>query len=210
MTVEPITAVANAVAEAAKTAGKALDLSRDLGAFFGKVLGTPVTDLVGYAGGDWLHEARERNAFRLAQRTEEILSPRHLNRTEPVSPSLAGPLMAAALDESRPELQELWARLLANAMDPARANDLRIEFIEAVKRFHPRDALILQEMGEQSGKLSPNTRDFFVGHLKLSQSAVEVSFQNLINTGCLSDVIGDRVSPTLTPFGKELLAACRL
>jgi hypothetical protein len=30
----------------------------------------------------------------------------------------------------------LWARLLANAMDPARANDLRIEFIEAVKRFH--------------------------------------------------------------------------
>jgi hypothetical protein len=58
-------------------------------------------------------------------------------------------------------------------MDPARANDLRIEFIEALKRFHPRDALILEKMGEQSGALSPNTRDFFVSHLKLSQSAVE-------------------------------------
>jgi hypothetical protein len=166
MAVEPIGAVANAVAETAMATGKAVDLVRDLGTFVGRVLGNAPEDLIGLAGGDYLGQVRRRNAFRMAERTDEIISARHIQETVAISPSLAVPLLAAAGDESRPELQDLWARLLANAMDPARANDLRIEFIEAVKRFHPRDVLILQKMGEQSGKPSPNARSFFMGHLK--------------------------------------------
>ncbi len=72
----------------------------------------------------------------MAHRTDEIISARHIQKTVAISASLAIPLLSAAGDESRPELQDLWARLLANAMDPARANNLRIEFIEAVKRHH--------------------------------------------------------------------------
>jgi hypothetical protein len=94
------------------------------------------TDLIGVAGGDYLGQVRRRNAIRMAHRTDEIISARHIQETVAISPSLAIPLLSAAGDESRPELQDLWARLLANAMDPARANNLRIEFIEAVKRFH--------------------------------------------------------------------------
>jgi hypothetical protein len=210
MAVEPIGAVANAVAETAKATGKAVDLVRDLGAFVGRVLGDAPADLIGVAGGDYLRQVRRRNAFRMAQRTDEIISARHIQETVAISPSLAIPLLSAAGDESRPELQDLWARLLANAMDPARANDLRIEFIEAVKRFHPRDAFIVQKMGEQSGKLSPDARSFFMGHLRLSQAAVEVSFQNLIGTKCLFDPLGSLSDPILTPFGRELLTACRV
>jgi hypothetical protein len=208
MAVDPTTG--RAAEELAKATGKAIDLVRDVGSFASKVLGTVPEDAVGFFGGDRLHHARIRNEWRLAQRTEEIISARRVEQTAPVSPSLAIPLVHSARDESRPELQELWARLLANAMDPARAGDLRLEFIEAVRRFHPRDALILQKMGEQPGHLSPNTRDFFAGHLKLSQAAIEVSFANLVETKCVSFNSATPQNFYLTAFGREFLAACRL
>jgi hypothetical protein len=159
--IEAVTETAKAVQEVAKVGGKAIDATRELGVFVAKVLGTVPEDTVGILGGDLLHNARIRIASKFAKRTNEILLARGVERPEPVSPSVAVPLLQAAQDEDRPELQELWARLLANAMDPAKSNSVRLEFIEALKRFHPRDAVILQKMGEQSGQFSPNTRDFF-------------------------------------------------
>jgi hypothetical protein len=207
---DPITTSANAVSETAKAAGKALDLLRDAGSFVSRVLGTVPEDAVGFLG-DYLREIRIRNIARLARRTDDILSQRGIKQSANVSPSLAIPLFESAQNEDRAELQELFARLLANAMDPARANDLRIEFIEAVRRFHPRDALILQKLAEASGSLSPNTRDYFVSYLKLSSAAVEVSIANLVETKCVApQVVGQPSNFHLTSFGRELLAAARL
>jgi hypothetical protein len=62
MTVEPITAASNAIAETAKTAGNAVDLVRDLGAFVAKVLGDVPANLVGL-GGDHIAHVRIRNEF---------------------------------------------------------------------------------------------------------------------------------------------------
>jgi hypothetical protein len=53
--------------------------------------------------------------------------------TEPPSLSLLLPILVAAAEESRDELQDLWARLLAAAADPSRARSFRIQFIETVK-----------------------------------------------------------------------------
>ena len=54
----PITdAQAEAVTELAKTGGRAIDA----GAFIAKTVGTVPEDLIGLAGGDWLHEQRRRN-----------------------------------------------------------------------------------------------------------------------------------------------------
>jgi len=211
MSIDPTvaaTAAATAVAETAKTTGKAVDLVRDFGAFFGKVLGNVSADLVGYAGGDYLGEVRVRNRFRMAQRTDEILAARQVKETAAVSPLLAIPLLSAAGDESNPELQDLWARLLANAMDPARAGDLRIEYIETIKRFHPRDALILLRIADAHGSIKPDTTRFFVGHLHLTAGAVEVSIETLVKLSCLKHHPAGNF--LLTPFGRELLAACRL
>src|SRR6185437_15652234 len=110
---------AKAVQEGSKAVGKAIDLTDKVGSFLGRVLGTPIEDAVGLVIGDRLHHARLRNADRLARRTEEILAQRNV-KPEPVSANLAIPLLQAAQDESREKLQELWARLLANAMDPKR------------------------------------------------------------------------------------------
>jgi hypothetical protein len=47
------------------------------------------------------------------------------------------------------ELMELWARLLANAMDP-NMNNVRQSFIEAVKRMDPLDAVVLRYISENN------------------------------------------------------------
>jgi hypothetical protein len=96
MAIEPTTAASNAIAETAKATGKAIDLVRDLGGFVAKVLGNTPADLVGLAVGDLLREVRARNAFHMAQRTDEILSARRTRETVTVSPALAVRLLTAA------------------------------------------------------------------------------------------------------------------
>ena len=46
--------------------------------------------------------------------------------------------------ESRDELLEWWARLLANAQDPERADGVRVSIVKAVKDFDPIDAVVLE------------------------------------------------------------------
>jgi len=136
---------AKAIQEVAKTTGTALELVGKAGAYVGEVLGTVPKDLVGVLGGDWLGEVRIRNLARYKERTEELLRARGVTETAPVSPSIAVPLLRAAADESREELQDLWARLLANAMDPS-LGSVRQQFIEAVRAMDPPDAVVLNFM----------------------------------------------------------------
>src|SRR5207302_1314472 len=99
---------AKAIQEVAKTTGAALELTGKAGAYVGWVLGTVPADLVGVLGGDWLAQVRIRNLARYWERTKEILGDRGMTETTAVSPSIAVPLLQAAADESREELQELW------------------------------------------------------------------------------------------------------
>jgi hypothetical protein len=207
--IEVVTETAKAVQETGKAVGKAIDLVRDFGPFLNRVVGKPLEDLVGVAINDPLHEIRRRNQARLADRTDAILKARKVSETEPVSPSVAIPLIQAAQDESRPDLQERWARLLANAMDPVRADDIRPDYIETLKRFHPRDAVILEKINETGGPLSPNARDFFQQFLKISQDAVLVSIETLVREKCLGHPPNEIIQPYMTPYGRELLNACR-
>jgi hypothetical protein len=63
---------------------------------------------------------------------------------EEISPSIAVPLIEAAADESREELAELWAKLLAAAADPARKGRVRLEFATTLKQMDPLDAKVLE------------------------------------------------------------------
>ena len=136
---------AKAIQEVAKFGTKALESGDKLGGFLSKVFGTVPSDVVGVVGGDWLHHIRIRNVAKLAQRTEEILRNRGiLEQTEPMSPSVALPLLHAAQDETREQLREMWARMLANGMDSSRSASVRQSIIATVKGLDPLDAVILQ------------------------------------------------------------------
>ena len=116
-----------AITEGSKAAGKFLDIVRDEG--------KPVADAYGFLIGDRVEAWRERNLDALGRRTKEILKSRDLAETAPMAEQIAIPLLEAAKSDPRPEMQELWATLLANAMDPARRNEVRREFISALKMF---------------------------------------------------------------------------
>jgi hypothetical protein len=58
--------------------------------------------------------------------------------------SIAIPLIDAALNEDREGLKQLWAKLLAVAMDSRRATLVRPSLIELLKNLDPLDARILQ------------------------------------------------------------------
>lgn len=109
------------------------------------MFGSVPEDIVGVIGGDWLHHVRTRIAAGLAQKTTRILEERGiLEQTVPVSPSVALPMLEAAQDEAREELQEIWARLLANAMDPQRCALVRRPVIGVVRQLEPEDAVALE------------------------------------------------------------------
>jgi hypothetical protein len=185
-----------AIAEGSKAAGKFLDVVRDVG--------KPVSSAYGLLIGDRIEAWRERNLDALARRTKQILKQRNLAETAPLSESIAIPLLEAAQGDPRQEMQDLWATLLANAMDPARREEVRQEFITTLKAFHPTDAVVLKRLNEAfPQRVDPHE---LMG-TDLRQSTVEVSLRNLSLWGCSE---GGSVSHAILPFGRELVRACSI
>ncbi len=141
--------VAKGVQEASKFGGKLTDAVSNVGAFLNRLVGSPLEDMVGMAIGDPIKAARVLALDWYSRRVQEILQRRNASdKTKPVSPSVLGPILDAAQDETREELRELWATLLANAMDPSRDQSFRLEFIDTLRRMNPLDALILKKLKE--------------------------------------------------------------
>jgi Abortive infection alpha len=107
------------------------------------------SNLVGAAqdSNAWLHEQHNRIKDRFRRCTEQITRGRNLEEAIELSPNVAKALIAGAQEETREELMELWARLLANAMDP-NLNSVRPLFVDAVKRTDPLDAIVLRYIHE--------------------------------------------------------------
>ena len=149
---------------------------------------------------------RRTIALKYDERITKIFRDRKVKDTEPVSPSVAIPLLRAAYDESRPELQDLWARLIAAAMDPKRSDGMRLSFIDLVKRFDPLDALVLKAICDRRGEQSRPVLDFLANHLNRSPAEIELSTQNLGALNCLTHE-GRRIFQVST-YGSELMRIC--
>jgi hypothetical protein len=165
---EAITESAKAAQEITKLGGKVVDAAQNAAPFINRVLGRPLEDAAGLVVTDPLRAARILAQDWLARRVTNKLHERNLKdeQLKTVPPNIAVPLLEAAQDETRDELREVWARLLANAMDPARSSRVRLEFIETLKQFNPLDALVLNELAA-TPNMSPNSRDFLVGRLSV-------------------------------------------
>ena len=209
---------AKAVQEVAKATPAVIEAGTELARWVSSVLGTVPQDIVGITFGDYLRELRTRNLDRLRRKTEEILRQRGIEQPEPIDPKVAIPAFEAASMESNEELQDFWANLLANAMDPTKDISLGHIFIETLKQFEPIDALVLNVVAKVSGEGSYEGTVLVAGtDLRSSQAAL--SLQHLVNLGC---VVGMGVAGSgpeterylkdffgLTPLGEELYAACR-
>jgi hypothetical protein len=180
----------------------------NLARYVGRILGTVPEDAVGLVIGDPLHFVRTAIAAQYDSLLTRILRDRNVS-PQPVSPSVAIPLIRAAYDEGRPELQELWANLIAAAMDPDRSKRVRRSFVDAVQRLDPLDAAVLKEVFDLLGTIpSPTLRQYLIPRLNADQRELDVSFQNLEAVKCLTPS-GAPGQWIITSFGYQLVRACR-
>jgi hypothetical protein len=121
------------------------------------------------------------------------------------------PLIAAAVDEDREGLKELWAKLLAAAMDPARTNLVRPSLIETLKQLDPLDARLLlhlyrNKVGPALGGVSYHVHASKV--LSVSEDESWVSLTHLYELGILQQMPGQIMQiPTFSPKARLLLKA---
>ena len=206
--IQPIDpASAKATSDAAQFGSKMIDAGTAVGRYTAGIVGDLPHDLVGIAG-DYVKCKRLKRAVELEQEYKKLLSNRGVKEPIDPSPSIAIPLLRAAVDEDREILRDLWARLLANACDPARTDRVRASFIELLKKLDPFDAHVLQILGAVSGAPAPNPRDYVIAQTKRSEDDVMVSFENLIELGCLANPsTGEMWKPLMAWRGRLLLSA---
>lgn len=122
----------------------AIEAAEKLGQFFSNVFGEPIKTSVGMLQ-DKLGVIRWERQLRLADRVKEILDQRRNegNRVS-VPPRLALPIIEAASIESDDFLQDLWANLLASAMNSVTAPKVRSAFVDIIKQLEPIDVKLLE------------------------------------------------------------------
>lgn len=186
-------------------------LSGELAAGIRQALGNIPQDLLGIAVGDWLEEKRKINRERLEENTKKILKERGIQSDQQVaSPKLFIAICEAAMDEDRDALQNLWARLLAAAVDKSRADLVRTNYIDIVKQLDPIDALVLSELSGSQPNTNRNLRNEIAGELGLPPDQIEVSLLNLHRLGLVAPVFDLKIESGqvyLATLGRELLRA---
>jgi hypothetical protein len=206
--IRPIDAdTAHAIEEASKAASKAIEAAMRTGRYVGEVLGDLPHDLVGIIG-DWVVHKRARRWAELQAETDEILRERGVENREEVSPSIAIPLIAAAINEDREGLKELWAKMLAAALDPARSETVRPALIETLRKMDPLDAQVLQTilLGVQllhGGDLAAE----LVKRLKINRDEAYFSLEHLHELGCLEKSPESTSNPQASARGRLLITA---
>jgi hypothetical protein len=188
--------------EQAKLGQEALKTLQGLGGFLKDTFGTAPQDVVGLLGGDYLKVKRAENLARMLEKAKKRLESNRVQQAD-ASPSLAIPIMVAAADESRDELQEIWAALLAAAADPSRNKAFRLRFIEIAKRLDPLDVSVLNIVSARGDVLNPPTQQAMID-FGLSGYEIQISVNNLAELGLLGNPGGTYM---IMPLGKEFLRA---
>jgi hypothetical protein len=190
--------------EQAKLLRDVVGLIRASGAYGADVLGDLPKDLVGLLAGDQIKAWRAERLAKLWREVKKRLKAQGVEQPEAPNPKLALPILAAAADETNEELQDLWERLLAAAMNPNRAKQVRLGFVEALRKLDPLDALVMMWMSRNGGGVTMEGRNKAAKDLNVSRDEVDVSVANLVKVEFAEELHAG--APTnLIPFGREFL-----
>jgi Abortive infection alpha len=197
---------AKAIEESAKSIGKGIDLVGGLGAYLSRALGGVPENLLGLLVGDWLIHKRVRRWAGLQAETLRILEQRKVQEPyEDISPSVAIPLIEAALDEDREGLKDIWAKLLASAMDPKRKDYVRRDLMEAVKALEPLDALAFDSFTNNPLSKGQHLRQTLAERLGVDMDDISVAVSALTKVGLIGSA--DQNTFFTASLGKLLLKA---
>lgn len=126
------------------------------------------------------------------------------------------PLIESASLEEDPKLQELWANLLANLLNPAYTDEIRTLFIDIIKKLTPLDAAVLNAYGNNKlNNYSPfrfiDTEDGYCkselwtpeGYVKIDTDKVRESFLVLRSLSLMDNI---QTSSSVFSGGGEILS----
>lgn len=195
---------AKAAQELAKVADNAIDAARSAASFLNRVLGNPIVDVVGITIADPLRFVRTLSLDWYRRRVDEILSQRDARKLKGTPPRIGLEILEAAQDETRDELRELWARLLANAMDEATQRNVRIEFVAILKQLNPLDALVLQRLSSVGSFINP-PQFATAQHLDANDAATSILY--LLDLKCVEQSPSVAYAFKVSPRGNALLKA---
>lgn len=225
--------ISKAAAETAKFGTQAVVTTERILIGLQRMLGGPASDIMGLIG-DKLKFARWQRQVRFFERANEILEELDVENTRVVPPKFALPIITHASLEEEDDLQDIWARLTANAMDPTFDDEIRYAYIEIIQGLNPVDVRILN--GAYNSLAKEDEMDWAeVTKYHLSKADVcsvlgiddeeyQLSMYNLFRVQCMTPawltveqiILGDeRLSiqkgvdvVTMTPLGVSFVRAC--
>jgi len=134
---------AKAVQEVAKTTARTLDSVDGLGRFVEDAFGYPIREASGFLG-DWIKFKRE-NWKATVEMSKGILDARGVKNIEPIQAKYGVDIIQKASLEDARILQEMWAGLIANSLDPEVNVSPRKILISLLGELEPLDAHFLIE-----------------------------------------------------------------
>lgn len=177
--------------EVAKTTGKAIDASRELGGFIEKYVGPPLEQLSGMLE-DYLRVWRWERQIRLFERADTFMAARGLaSATRPVPLKLAIPIIQNGSLEEDDELQDRWASLLVNSADADSGTEMRSAFISILKDLTSLDAINLQQLYSYAAitiRTAGLPEEVYAEgrHGEIMKPEIAVSLSNLSRLGLIS------------------------
>lgn len=187
----------------AELGAEALRTLRSAGSYLADIVGDLPKDFIGWLVGDRIKAIRAKRLVKLAADADAYARLQGAAEPEPPPLKIAIPILEAAADEDREELQDLWARLLAAAMNPNRSRLVRQRFATALRSLDVNDVLVLQRLGDAHRAFQrTQTRDIAAA-LNMSEDEFEVSFLNLAQVGFVGDY-NSQIRGLLS-LGKEFL-----
>lgn len=154
------------------------------------------------------------NALGLQDRLDKELARRGILAPRAIPKRLAIPFLERAMLEDDPTLQERWARLLANAMDPTFEGSIERCFGKILEELSPLDCRVLESLAASVAAVPPvmvNSENL-AEKLDIPETAVSISLGNLRRLELLHNNFfsgpGQTIRHDLTDFGEAFLWAC--
>lgn len=174
--------IVDAVQSTAEASSKFADLAGKVGGFVSKVIGGASNQFGGVLE-DCTRFYRYKNLLAIADKVEALHRRRKIEGTTiEISPRLAIPMLESAALEDSEILQEVWARLIANATDPNFKETLHPSYLEVIKQMSPDEAMILNSLLKLKMYpmvfSSPDSEDYSHALKKLQASRTSIKKQS--------------------------------
>lgn len=184
---DPFSKGAEAVSEASKATGKAIDLVRATGSFIKEIVLEPIKVEVG------IHTDRRKfrqfqNKLAMWSEAERMMREKgvQLDNTKELPFGDISRIVDRSAEEDEPEMQVQWGRLLANALDPKSETDARRVYSDLLSQLSTTEIIFMEILRLQD---DPEIDETALAEVRERWFAFKsddqwMAVQNLMRLGC--------------------------